>query len=141
MVDREILKSKLAFLEQTLLKLEELQKLKPKDFSKCFQNIDSAKYNLQVAIEAVIDISTHVVARERWGVPASSAEAIRFLAENHVISKEQSVRLVQMVKFRNRIVHIYQEVDDAQVYDILHKDLGDFSEFMSAVITKFLYKK
>lgn len=141
MVDKEILKSKLVFLEQTLVKLKELEKLTPKEFYKGFQNIDSAKYNLQVAIEAVIDIATHVVARERWGIPASSAEAISFLAENHVITKEQSVHFVQMVKFRNRIVHIYQEVDDTQVYNILHKDLDDFGEFMSAVITTFLNGK
>ncbi|MHB1407087.1 MAG: type VII toxin-antitoxin system HepT family RNase toxin [Desulfitobacteriaceae bacterium] len=141
MVDREIIKSKLVFLEQTLVKLEELQSLKSKEFFKSFQNVDSAKYNLQVAIEAVIDIATHVVARERWGVPASSAEAIRFLAENNVITRDQSVRLMQMVKFRNRIVHIYQEVDDNQVYEILHQDLGDFRDFIRSVITKFLNEK
>lgn len=103
--NREIIKSKLVFLEQTLVKLEELL---------MWWHGNDGEF------------------------AASSAEAIRFLAENHVITKDQSVRLVQMVKFRNRIVHIYQGVNDNQVYEILQKDLEDFTTFVSAIVARFL---
>lgn len=35
-----------------------------------------------------------------------------------------------MAKFRNRLVHIYWEVDDAVVYEILREDIDDIEKFM-----------
>ncbi|WP_264357896.1 DUF86 domain-containing protein [Carboxydothermus hydrogenoformans] len=35
-----------------------------------------------------------------------------------------------MAKFRNRIVHFYDEVDDIEVYRILQSNLGDFDSFI-----------
>lgn len=44
-----------------------------------------------------------------------------------------------MVKFRNRIVHVYWEVGDEVLYDILQNRLDDFNQFakyLSAFIEK-----
>ena len=35
----------------------------------------------------------------------------------------------QMVRFRNRLVHLYWEVDDEIVYQILQNNLADFDRF------------
>jgi len=45
--------------------------------------------------------------------------------------------LAQMARFRNRLVHLYWQVDDIAVYNILHRDLGDFDRFTSH-IRKFI---
>lgn len=138
MVDKDILQRKLAFIDLTLGKLEHLKTMTPKDFLVSFQAVDSAKYNLQVSIEAVIDVATHIVARERWGVPASAGEAVKVLMQHGVLEETQAARLTQMIKFRNRIVHLYQEVDDQQIYIILQENLGDFRSFVKTVLVKFL---
>ena len=44
-----------------------------------------------------------------------------------------------MVKFRNRIVHIYGEVDNHYVLDILKNRLDDFQTFRNATL-KFIEK-
>jgi uncharacterized protein YutE (UPF0331/DUF86 family) len=36
-----------------------------------------------------------------------------------------------MVRFRNRLVHVYAEVSDAEVYRVLQSDLGDFRIFLT----------
>ena len=41
--------------------------------------------------------------------------------------------LKNMAKFRNRLVHLYWEVDDAQLYDILQHRLGDFKKFLNSI--------
>jgi uncharacterized protein YutE (UPF0331/DUF86 family) len=38
-----------------------------------------------------------------------------------------------MGKFRNRLVHLYWEVDGLQVHRLLRSRLGDFSRFLSAM--------
>lgn len=42
------------------------------DFLAGFQAVDAAKYNLQVFIEALIDVANHVVVRECWGIPSDT---------------------------------------------------------------------
>ncbi|MFZ3101806.1 MAG: HepT-like ribonuclease domain-containing protein [Desulfitobacteriaceae bacterium] len=42
-----------------------------------------------------------------------------------------------MVKFRNRIVQLYQEVGDAEIYRILQENLDDIKGFIQAVLSKY----
>ena len=44
------------------------------------------------------------------------------------------------MKFRNRIVHLYQEVDDSEIYRILQENLDDIKGFIQVVISKFFKK-
>lgn len=39
-----------------------------------------------------------------------------------------------MAKLRNRLVHLYRELDPDAVYDILQNNLGDFEAFQDAVV-------
>ena len=137
MVDKDIIQRKLSFIDLKLKNLETLKRMERKDFLASFQAVDAAKYNLQVCIEALIDVSNHVVARERWGIPSTSAEAVKLIIQHGVLAKENELSLVQMVKFRNRIVHLYQEVDDSEIYRILQENLNDIKGFIQAVLSKF----
>jgi uncharacterized protein YutE (UPF0331/DUF86 family) len=42
--------------------------------------------------------------------------------------------LRQMVSFRNRVVHLYWDVDDATVYRILQENLGDFETYVGHIL-------
>ncbi|HBP64819.1 MAG TPA: DUF86 domain-containing protein, partial [Desulfosporosinus sp.] len=125
MVDKDIIQRKLSVIDLRLQNLETLKLMELKEFMASFQAVDAAKYNLQVCIEALIDVSNHVVARERWGIPSTSAEAVKLIIQHGVLGKDKESSLVQMVKFRNRIVHLYQEVDDSDIYRILQENLDD----------------
>ncbi len=137
MVDKDIIQRKLSVIDLRLQNLETLKLMELKEFMASFQAVDAAKYNLQVCIEALIDVSNHVVARERWGIPSTSAEAVKLIIQHGVLGKDKESSLVQMVKFRNRIVHLYQEVDDSDIYRILQENLDDIKGFMQAVISNF----
>jgi uncharacterized protein YutE (UPF0331/DUF86 family) len=38
-----------------------------------------------------------------------------------------------MAKFRNRLVHIYWNVDDNQLYEYLKKNISDYKKFLESV--------
>jgi uncharacterized protein YutE (UPF0331/DUF86 family) len=38
-----------------------------------------------------------------------------------------------MAKFRNRLVHLYWEIDDEQLYEILQNRLVDFKKFLDSL--------
>jgi len=42
--------------------------------------------------------------------------------------------LKKMASFRNRLVHLYWEVDNRTVYRILQENLGDFERYISYIV-------
>lgn len=69
MVDKEKLRQKIHFIRKNLHKLEGLKKLTYKEFTKGPYYFDASLRMLQIAIEAMIDICNHIVAREGLGIP------------------------------------------------------------------------
>ena len=89
-------------------------------------------------IEAMLDIGSHIVAREGYGIPHTYDNVITLLAGNDVFTTEQAGIYVNMVGFRNRIVHLYDEVEPEIVYELITKSLGDFRDFMVTIIQRYL---
>lgn len=42
--------------------------------------------------------------------------------------------MIKMARFRNIMVHEYTKIDDATVYGVWKKRLGDFDEFARAIV-------
>lgn len=55
------------------------------------------------------------------------------MAENGVIDAASATEMRKMAKFRNRLVHLDWEVDDATIHDILSTRLGDFQTLFDAL--------
>ena len=91
------------------------------------------KYWLQTAIQAVMDISSHICARLRLAVPPDGGECIRTLEKQGLIPQDRATVYVKMIRFRNVLVHLYGEVDNQRVYDILENELDYFRAFMMDV--------
>ena len=60
-------------------------------------------------------------------------DVFRVLGDNQLIDEALSSRLIEMARFRNRIVHLYWEIDDSAVFDILANSLDDIRKFISIV--------
>ncbi|ADQ41747.1 protein of unknown function DUF86 [Caldicellulosiruptor acetigenus I77R1B] len=135
-IDYDKVFQKIEFIKGNLAKLNQLKKIELEDFLNDFRNTESCKYLLQTSIEAIIDICNHIIARNNLGKPSTHADAIRILVKNNIISQEIAAQLVKMVKFRNRIVHLYFEVDNLTLYDILQNNLSDFDKFIDEITGK-----
>lgn len=138
MVDREVVLQKINIIENNLRKMETLAGLPEKEFLDKFFYVESTKHLLHVSVEAMLDIANHIIARERYRSPKTYAESFLILVEQKIMPKKKETTFVQMAKFRNRVVHLYHEVDDKEVYRILQENLDDFRVFIGAVIRKFL---
>jgi uncharacterized protein YutE (UPF0331/DUF86 family) len=57
-----------------------------------------------------------------------------------IINVALSDRMILMAKFRNRLVHLYWDIDRRELYRIIQEDIKDFSEFQDAIVT-FLSKR
>jgi uncharacterized protein YutE (UPF0331/DUF86 family) len=113
--------------------LRELAALPQGDFLSDPHKIASAKYNFIVAIEASVDIGNHLISKNRWRTPESYADTFRVLDEEGVLEAPFVHDLVRMARFRNRLVHLYWEIDDREVYRILTTRLDDLERFMKEI--------
>ena len=105
------------------------------EFLQDFTRVESAKHLLQVSVQSCLDIAHHIVADEGFRSPQDSYDAFLVLNEESILPDEIMPTLRQMVSFRNRLVHLYWEVDDALVYDILQRHLIDFDIYISHIIS------
>ena len=136
MVDHDVLRQKINVLEENISKLNELAALPLEIFLGKFYYVDAGKHLLQTSIEAMLDISQHIIARRRFRNPQTDAEAFTILVEQGILPAEKEADLRNMAKFRNRVVHLYHDVDDREVYQLLAVGAKDGQEFVAAIVAK-----
>jgi uncharacterized protein YutE (UPF0331/DUF86 family) len=134
MVDPDVLASITSNLRGYLEKLRVLAAIPQTDFLQDFTKVESAKHLLQVSIECCLDIAHHVIADEGYRTPADYYDTFVILHEQGILPKEFMPTLRKMVSFRNRVVHLYWEVDDATVQGILQGYLGDFETYIGYIL-------
>jgi uncharacterized protein YutE (UPF0331/DUF86 family) len=100
--------------------------------------IGSAKYYLQVSIECCLDVANHIIASENFRAPEDYADSFKVLEENDLLDPEEGIKLRQMAKFRNRLVHLYGEIDDAYVHNFILNNLKDILNFEAIIAARFL---
>jgi uncharacterized protein YutE (UPF0331/DUF86 family) len=98
---------------------------------------DIVVLNLQRAIQACIDLMTHILAEHNLGVPQSSAEGFAVLATTGIIRPALAAELRKMVGFRNLAVHEYDEIDSRLLIEILSHHLDDLRSFTSELLQRF----
>ena len=127
-----VIQRKFALLDKQLLQLKNhTQDIDFDEFKNSWVLRSMSERALQVMVEIVIDVAERIIAIENAGPTASSAEAIDRLVELNVIKSTQPYS--DMVKFRNLIVHQYEEIDPAILYDILKNKLENFRQFRNEI--------
>lgn len=107
----------------------QLEAKRGKSFEESAQDTDgkdAVKYRLQTAVQAVIDISSHICARLGFKVAGDSGECVRALEKAGLLSTERATMYVKMIRFRNVLAHLYGEVDDRRVHEILEGELDNW---------------
>ena len=131
MTDEQLIAKKLAFIETCVRELQTLARLDLIDEDVRVQRF--VEHTLQLAIQAALDVASHIVSDERLGEPATNQDLFLALARGRWIEPGQAATLRAMVGFRNVLVHGYAEVDRAIVRDVVEHRLGDLLNFGAAV--------
>jgi len=118
-------------LLRALGRLKELAALPQERFLADPDKVGSAKYHFVVASEAAIDLANHAIAQRRLRAPEDYADTFRVLGEAGWFDAEFTDALVKMARFRNRLVHLYWDVDDREVHRLLNERLGDLERFLA----------
>jgi uncharacterized protein YutE (UPF0331/DUF86 family) len=109
----DVMLNKAAIIERSLRRVRQEYQANPEldDFT----HVDALTLNIERACQAAIDLTMHLVARQRLGMPQGSADAFRLIHEAGYIGQD----LVRaMTGFRNVAIHEYQALDMSVLRDI-----------------------
>jgi len=137
MVSHEKIAQRFSQLDEYLGLLRRISRTPIEVFLKDKIMVGSAKYYLQVSIECCLDVANHIIASERFRAPRDYADSFMVIEEEGFVPPDFGQRLRQMAKFRNRLVHLYGEIDNAYVYEFIREDLKDIEEFKSIIIKRY----
>jgi uncharacterized protein YutE (UPF0331/DUF86 family) len=126
---KEVIESRLRELENCLRKLEKIAELNLEAYLENELTQDAAERNLQIAIQCVLDIGTHIIAEEGFRTPSSSEEVIRILGEEGIIPVEFALNLQGMAGLRDLLVHEYLEINNERIYSLITRRREDFIRF------------
>jgi uncharacterized protein YutE (UPF0331/DUF86 family) len=133
-VSPDRIEEKFRHLGEYLAVLRELRGVPARELLGDPIRLGSIKYYLQVSIESCIDVAQHVIASEGFRPPNDYADTFTVLAERGILEQDFAERLRRMAKFRNRLVHLYGEIDNRQMLRVLGEDLGDFELFRERIL-------
>lgn len=113
---------------------------------KCFTSMDKETFLsdtrnpaavesfLRRSLEAIFDVGRHIIAKS-YGCKELEYKKIAVeLGKNGVISDEYSKVLLKIAGYRNRMVHLYNEIEPDELYDIVKNHLDDIERFPSEIV-------
>jgi uncharacterized protein YutE (UPF0331/DUF86 family) len=127
-----VIHRKLALLDEYLIRLQSrLESVDITAFTNDWALQRMTERSLQVMAEIVVDIAERIIARKNAGPTATAAEATEKLFKLGVIKSAKPY--TDMVRFRNLIIHQYEEIDPAIVFDIAKNQLNTFRQFRDEI--------
>ncbi len=131
MTDADLVRKRLAFIETCLRELAEIAD--PDRVEYDVRERRFVEHTLQIAIQATLDVASHIVASDRLGEPTTNQSLFQILERAGWVTSELASELRGMAGFRNVLVHGYVAVDPAIVRDVLERRLGDIEAFVQSI--------
>ena len=129
MVDAELVAAKLAELDHRRERIFQHTPDSAEALSQQEDTLDLLSFNLMLAIQACLDVASHLIADKGWQPTSTLAESIGRLQEHGVIDLETCRELQQAVGLRNLVAHVYARVDPAKLYDAALRAPSTFEGF------------
>lgn len=124
---------KIAAIERSVVRAREEFAAAGPGFVNDFTRQDAAILNILRACEAAIDVANMLIRERALGIPQSSRDSFKLLADAHMVPDDLSARLQRMIGFRNIAVHQYQALALPIVEAVLQRDLDDLLTFCRTI--------
>ena len=136
MVDYDLILAKSASVKKRLNRINQKRKIEKSLFREDLDCQEIILFNLQMAIQECVDIASHIISEEGWGVPGSTNEMFYLLEENSYLDRDLTEKMVKCVGFRNILVHEYTRIELDLVHEIAEKDIHDLERYLKAIFAK-----
>lgn len=130
-------KDRILHLQEALRKLSELKEISLDSVREDYRNRDTILYNLQITIEALTDIGNYILKRAKQQIPRTRVGVFESLCRSGILEGIDEDKLKAMARFRNKLVHGYQDLELKIIYDILQNRYDFLRTIAVQLIEKF----
>ena len=123
-----------AWIRRMLAGIRSLPAHSAEDFAASPQTVAAAESFLRRALEALLDLGRHILAKGFARGVAEYKAIAAALAEEGVLSPDEAELLVRLAGYRNRMVHFYHAVSDEELRLICRDGLGDVEVVLDALL-------
>lgn len=132
-LEKDVIIKRIEGIEAELIELKKLGAQELPEFTGGY-GWKLAQFHLHRALEGVFNISSHILSRIPGATATQYKEIALKMGEYKLVSDEfAKTELVEMAKYRNRLVHFYAEISAEELYKIIQENLGDFEVFLKFV--------
>lgn len=133
-VERDVIRRKLDRILKCLQRLHEARDKTLDDYLSDDDLQSVMERQLELAIGAAVDLNTHLLVLSGFGTPADAYTSFLDVARHpQAIPADLAQELAPATGLRNRLVHVYDEIDHGQVYAALHHALDLFPKYVEAI--------
>ncbi|WP_028309765.1 type VII toxin-antitoxin system HepT family RNase toxin [Desulfitibacter alkalitolerans] len=133
-IDRLLVKQRLALISEYMVELKALAKLSREEFMDK-RTAASVESFLRRSLEAIFDIGRHILAKSGGVNMAHEYKSIAQGLEKYaIISSKLKEQLIKMAGYRNRMVHLYYQISDEELYEIISDNLDDIEKFQEEIL-------
>lgn len=98
------------------------------------RNAAAAESYLRRALEALLDLGRHMLAKAFAEGPSEYKAVAGALVRTGLLDERQGALMAELAGYRNRMVHFYDEVSDRELYEITSGQLGDIESLLEALL-------
>lgn len=132
-LDADLIRRKLAAMTRKLDQLAAVEGMALERYRSDPFRVKGTEKLLQETVEAAVDANLHLLRSEGAAVPGDYYESFLALGRCGVIPMDLAERLAPAAGLRNRLVHEYEDVDDAIVLGAVREARRSFRAYAAAV--------
>lgn len=140
MIDKDLIRRKLARLNTYLERLEPIAKKTLKEYQRDDYLQFSTERLIQLIVECATDVNNHVVVETRSRPPEDYRTSFLKAAEVGLIPQELAQKLRGSAGMRNILVHEYMDIDHKIVFEAVPLTLKYYRRYLKEV-NRFLEKR
>jgi len=133
-INKEVVTQRISWVLQMIEAIKNLPLEKQEEFLLDRRNVAAAESYLRRALEALLDLGRHILAKG-FGYPATEyKEVATGLLERKIFPEREAILLKKMAGYRNRMVHFYHEITPEELYEICRYHLDDIKQVLDKLI-------
>jgi uncharacterized protein YutE (UPF0331/DUF86 family) len=125
--------AKAELIREMLAAIETLPLASEAEFSADPRMVAAGESFLRRSLEGLLDLGRHMLAKGFGKVVPDYAAVADELAAQGILSPESAAKLRLMARYRNRMVHFYDDFTPPELYGILTRERQDVEAVLAAI--------
>jgi uncharacterized protein YutE (UPF0331/DUF86 family) len=131
--DKDVIRRKLARIVSCLSRIARIRSCPVEQYAADADMQAIMERQLELLVGAAVDCNIHILVQSGHAAPADAYTSFLEASRTGALSADLAARLAPSTGLRNRLAHVYEDIDPALVYAGLHEALELYPRYVQAI--------